>query len=248
MRLSRRCYSVTGLAYSPPWCVNAGFIAGDEETLVIDTGGNALAGQTVFGYAAAARPENRLRVLNTEKHFDHIGGNGVFRARGIDIWGHHALARTAAEFAAEIAEFNGGIPNARRRAAGEAAAFFHGTRLTNPNRAIEQDTRFDLGNCAVEILLTPGHTPTNVSAWVPDDGVVYTGDCLVAEYIPNLDAGGPADWETWLASIDRVEALRPETMVMGHGPVARGAEVRAVMERVRGVLREAIALGRSPTA
>src|SRR5580704_19533588 len=73
MRLSARCYAVTGLAYSPPWCVNAGFIAGDTQTLVIDTGGNALAGQTVHGYAIAARPENRLRVLNTEKHFDHIG-------------------------------------------------------------------------------------------------------------------------------------------------------------------------------
>ncbi len=124
MRLSPRCYAVTGLAYSPPWCVNAGFIAGDAETLVIDTGANALAAQTVYGYATAVRPGNRLRVLNTEKHFDHIGGNAYFRAQGIDIWGHQALARTAAEFQAEIAEFNDGIPNPKRRAAGEAARIF----------------------------------------------------------------------------------------------------------------------------
>ena len=248
MRLSPRCYAVTGLAYSPPWCVNAGFIAGDAETLVIDTGGNALAGQTVHGYATAVRPENRLRVLNTEKHFDHIGGNAFFRAQGIDIWGHRAIARTPAEFQAEIAEFNDAIPNAQRRAAGEAAAFFHGTQVTNPNCAIEHDTRFDLGNCAVEILLTPGHTATNVSAWVPGDGVLYTGDCLIAEYIPNLDAGTPADWQIWMASIDRVEALKPEIVVMGHGPVARGAQVRTVIDRVRHFLGEAIARGHSPTA
>jgi glyoxylase-like metal-dependent hydrolase (beta-lactamase superfamily II) len=248
MRLSPRCYAVTGLAYSPPWCVNAGFIAGDAETLVIDTGGNALAGQTVHGYATAVRPENRLRVLNTEKHFDHIGGNAFFRAQSIDIWGHHAIARTPAEFQAEIAEFNDAIPNAQRRAAGEAAAFFHATQLTNPNCAIVHDTRFDLGKCAVEILLTPGHTATNVSAWVPGDGVLYTGDCLIAEYIPNLDAGTPADWQIWLASIDRLEALRPEVAVMGHGPVARGAQVRTVIDGVRRVLRESIARGHSPTA
>jgi glyoxylase-like metal-dependent hydrolase (beta-lactamase superfamily II) len=248
MRLSPRCYAVTGLAYSPPWCVNAGFIAGDAETLVVDTGGNALAGQTVHGYATAVRPENRLRVLNTEKHFDHIGGNAVFRAHGIDIWGHQALTRTPAEFQAEIAEFNDAIPNAHRRAAGEATAFFYGTQLTNPNCAIEHDTRFDLGNCAVEILLTPGHTTTNISAWVPGDGVLYTGDCLIAEYIPNLDAGAPADWQIWLASIDCLEALRPEIVVMGHGPVARGAQVRAVIDTVRRVLRESIARGHSPTA
>jgi glyoxylase-like metal-dependent hydrolase (beta-lactamase superfamily II) len=248
MRLSPRCYAVTGLAYSPPWCVNAGFIAGDTVTLVVDTGGNALAGQTVHGYATAVRPENRLRVLNTEKHFDHIGGNAFFRAQGVDIWGHADIARTPAEFRAEIAEFNDAIPNAQRRAAGEAAAFFHGTELTNPNCPLNQDTRFDLGGCTVEILLTPGHTATNVSAWVPEDGVLHTGDCLISEYIPNLDTGTPADWQTWLESIDRLETLRPAIVVMGHGPVARGAQVRTVIDTVRRVLRESIARGHSPTS
>lgn len=228
--------------------MNAGFIAGDIETLVVDTGGNALAGQTVHGYATAVRPTNHLRVLNTEKHFDHIGGNAVFRAQGIAIWGHHALERAPLEFQAEIDEFNDSIPNAQRRAAGEAAAFFYGTQLTNPTHSIGHDTHWDLGNCAVEILLTPGHTATNLSVWVPEDGVLYTGDCLIAEYIPNLDAGRPTDWQTWLASIDRLEALRPATVVMGHGPVARGAQVQTVIHTVRRVLRESIACGHSPTS
>jgi glyoxylase-like metal-dependent hydrolase (beta-lactamase superfamily II) len=248
MRLSPRCYAITGLAYSPPWCVNAGFIAGDAETLVIDTGANALAAQTVHGYATAVRPGNRLRVLNTEKHFDHIGGNAYFRAQGIDIWGHHALARTAAEFQAEIAEFNDGIPNPKRRAAGEAAAFFHGATLTNPNRAITGDMRFDLGKCNVEILMTPGHTITNISVWLPEEGVLYTGDCLIAEYIPNLDGGTPADWEIWLASVARLEALQPATVMMGHGPVARGSQVKTIVDTVRRVLEESIDRGHSPTS
>src|ERR1035441_3680942 len=102
MRVSPRCYAVTGLGYSPPWCVNAGFIAGDNQTLVVDTGGNALAGQTIHGYATAVRPTNRLRVINTEKHFDHIGGNGFFRAQAVEIWGHSGIARTPAEFEGEI--------------------------------------------------------------------------------------------------------------------------------------------------
>ena len=247
MRVSPRCYAVTGLGYSPPWCVNAGFIAGDNQTLVVDTGGNALAGQTIHGYATAVRPTNRLRVINTEKHFDHIGGNGFFRAQAVEIWGHSGIARTPAEFEGEIAEFNSAIPNTQRRAHGEAAAFFHGTQLTNPNCAIDQDTRFDLGGSTVEILMTPGHTATNLSVWVPDDGVLYTGDCLIAEYLPNLDAGTPADWQIWLASIERLEALKPSTVVMGHGPVARGGQVQLVVDTVRRVLKESIARGHSPT-
>jgi len=248
MRLSHRCYSVTGLGYSPPWCVNAGFITGDELTLVVDTGGNTLAAQTIHGYASAVRPGNQLRVINTEKHFDHIGGNGFFREQGIDVWGHAGIARTPAEFQAEIAELNEAIPNASRRARGEASAFFHGTRVVNPNRQIHEDTRFSLGGAQVEILLTPGHTATNLSVWVPEDGVLYTGDCLISEYLPNLDAGTREDWQVWLASLARIEALKPAIVVAGHGPVARGAQVQAIVDTVRRVLEESIARGFSPTA
>jgi glyoxylase-like metal-dependent hydrolase (beta-lactamase superfamily II) len=248
MRLSQRCYAVTGLGYSPPWSVNAGFVAGDDLTLIVDTGGNALAAQTIHGYASAARPHNQLRVINTEKHFDHIGGNSCFRQQGADIWGHTGIARTPDEFQAEIDEFNRSIPNPQRRERGEAAAFFYGTCLTNPNCQIDRDSRFDLGGCTVEILMTPGHTATNLSVWVPDDRVLYTGDCLIREYLPNLDAGSPADWQVWLASIQRLEALDPAIVVMGHGPVARDREVQAVIETVRRVLQESIVRGHSPTA
>ena len=84
--------------------------------------------------------------------------------------------------------------------------------------------------------------------WVPGDSVLYTGDCLIAEYLPNLDAGTPADWQIWLASLQRLEALKPSIMVVGHGPVARGGQVQSVVEAVRRVLEEAIARGHSPTA
>ena len=49
MRVSNRCYAVTGLGYLAPWCVNAGFVAGSEVTLVVDTGANALAAATIYG-------------------------------------------------------------------------------------------------------------------------------------------------------------------------------------------------------
>src|ERR1039457_2447157 len=94
MQISDHFYAVTGLGYVSPWCVNAGFVTGDEMTLVVDAGGNTLAAQTVHGYACAAKPGNKLRVINTEKHFDHIGGNGYFRELGIEVWGHAEIAGT----------------------------------------------------------------------------------------------------------------------------------------------------------
>jgi glyoxylase-like metal-dependent hydrolase (beta-lactamase superfamily II) len=248
MRVSNRCYAVTGLGYSAPWCVNAGFVVGDSLTLVVDTAGNRLAAQTIYGYASVVMPGNQLRVINTEKHFDHIGGNGFFRELGIDIWGHAGISRTAEEFRAEIAEFNDAIPDPVRRSSGEARAFFWETDVVNPNCPIQEDTCFDLGGCRAEILFTPGHTATNLSVWIPADRVLFTGDCLIREYLPNLDAGTGADWKIWLASLKRIEALRPAVVVAGHGPVARGDEVQITIDAVRRVIEESIARGCSPTA
>ncbi len=248
MRLSNRCFAVTGLCYLPPWSVNAGFITGDETTLIIDTGANAAAAATIHGYATTARSLNHLLVLNTERHFDHIGGNGYFRARGVDVYGHANIQRTDDEFRLEMAEFKQGVASPARRSNQDAQVFYHGTRLANPNRPIAGDCAMNLGGCEIEVLLTPGHTPSNISVYVPSDGALYCGDCLVNGYMPNLDAGSVDDWRVWLISLDRVAALAPRIVVAGHGPVATGEEVPRVIEKVRTILRESIEAGRSPTS
>ncbi len=240
MQISSHCWAVTGLAYLPPWEVNAGFIAGAHTTLVVDTGASALAAATIHGYASTARFGNRVIVINTERHFDHIGGNSYFRDRGSDILGHSTCVRTDEEFRAEVEEYNASITDPVRRACREAEVFYTGTSLAVPNRFVTQDTVLDLGGLEVRALLTPGHTPANLTVYVPGERVVYSGDCLVNGYLPNLKSGGEAEWRQWLDSIARIEALAPEAVVPGHGPVARGAQVGELIEHVRGVLREAL--------
>ncbi|MGA2883452.1 MAG: MBL fold metallo-hydrolase [Bryobacteraceae bacterium] len=248
MRLSNRCFAITGLGYLPPWTVNAGFITGDETTLVVDTGANAAAASTIHGYASIARPSNRIRVLDTERHFDHVGGNAYFRERGIEVYGHASIQRTDHEFREEISEFNAEISNPARRARQESEVFYLGTRLANPNCPIAEDSRMSLGACEIDILLTPGHTPSNISVYVPSDGVLFCGDCLVNGYLPNLDAGSILDWSIWLKSLDRVAALAPRVVVPGHGPVATGDDVPRLIESVREVLHRSIEAGTSPTS
>ena len=220
--------------------MNAGFVTGRDATLIIDTGANTLAARTIHGYATAAAPANRVLVLNSEKHFDHIGGNGYFREQGIDVYGHAGIERSEDEFRSEMAEFNAAIGHPGRRAAAEEQAFYFDTRLANPNRRISSETTLELGECAVQVLLTPGHTATNISVYVPEDGVLFCGDCLTHRYIPNLEAGTRVDWVQWLASIDRIAALHPSAIVCGHGPVATGAEVDDIIESVRRILRKAL--------
>ena len=84
--------------------------------------------------------------------------------------------------------------------------------------------------------------------WLPEDGVLFTGDCLIREYLPNLDAGRAADWQIWLDSLERIEALRPPIVVTGHGPVSRGPEVQTMVNAVRQILEKSLSRGSSSTA
>ncbi len=247
MKISQHCYAITGLAFLPPWTVNAGFIAGDAATLIVDTGANMQAARTIYGYARCARTTNRLLVINTERHLDHISGNSLFVEQGIDIYGHHTIARHEAELGEAIAELNTSILNPVRRQQEEGRIFYASTRIVNPTRAIYHETYLDLGSFSIQVLPTPGHTVSNLSVFVPIDGVLYSGDCLVSGYLPNLEEGTPCDWQAWLTSLASIEQLAPEVIVPGHGEVLRGRQIATELQRLRTILEDALSTGKAPT-
>jgi glyoxylase-like metal-dependent hydrolase (beta-lactamase superfamily II) len=236
MRITAHAYAVTGLGFIPPWSVNAGFIVGCDRTLVVDTGPSAHAGRTILGYARAVRPGNVILAVDTERHTDHLLGNGIFRDEGIDVYGHASIRRDAADLAAEIEELNRCIPQPGRRERGEGAVFFKGTRVENPNRTIDAETALDLGGFEARLFPTPGHTGTNLSVFSLPDRVLFTGDCVVDGYAPNLDDPG-MNRADWMESLDRLAALRAEVLVPGHGEILTGSAVASGIERMREGIR-----------
>ncbi|HWP98231.1 MAG TPA: MBL fold metallo-hydrolase [Syntrophomonadaceae bacterium] len=247
MKISPRCFFLSGLAFIPPWTVNAGFAVGQEKTLVIDSGACYLSAQTVFGYASNVKPQNELLLMNTEHHFDHSGGNSFFADRGIDIYGFQGMLRNDQELIATIGEYNRCIPNKVRRDHGEGAEFFTGTRVSNPNHVIYEDTKMELGELEAQIISTPGHTPTNISIYVPSDQVLFCGDCLVNGYLPNLESGTADDWQVWLKSLDKLQALGAEIVVPGHGQMLQGDRIHEVIDETRRILNKSIRTGIAPT-
>ena len=195
----------------------------------------------------AIRPDNELIVFNCEPHFDHIGGNSYFKKLGVDIYGHPEIQRDAEEFAGELVDFNRSIIDVGRKEAAEERAFFVGTEVANPNKKAVAGDRFDLGGIEVEIFATPGHTAINQSIYNPADNVLFCADCIVTDYIPNLEVGGPDLWQQWLLSLEKIESLAPAAVVPGHGRVMRGAEIGVEIERVRGFINRALAEGKPPT-
>jgi glyoxylase-like metal-dependent hydrolase (beta-lactamase superfamily II) len=107
----------------------------------------------------------------------------------------------------------------------------------------------------IRVLATPGHTSDSVCFHLPDDGpqgAVLTGDTILGSGTTMLDYpdGTLGDY---LASLDKLEALGPATVLPAHGPVLPSLEaiVRSYRshrhERLDQIRAALDALGRDAT-
>lgn len=84
-----------------------------------------------------------------------------------------------------------------------------------------------LPDVRMEALHTPGHTEGSTCFYLPDDGVLFSGDLLFQGNVGRVDLPG-GDARAMERSLARVAALPPDTRVYpGHGPATTiGAELR----------------------
>lgn len=75
-----------------------------------------------------------------------------------------------------------------------------------------------LRDLELQALHTPGHTEGSVCFYVPNEGILFSGDLLFAGNVGRIDLPG-GDASQMEASLARVAALPPATRVFpGHGP------------------------------
>jgi glyoxylase-like metal-dependent hydrolase (beta-lactamase superfamily II) len=78
----------------------------------------------------------------------------------------------------------------------------------------------------LRIIATPGHTAGHICVLDPGAGILVAGDALGTSGggVVGPNAQFTADMPTALASVDRLAALRFETLLVGHGdPIEPGA-------------------------
>lgn len=103
---------------------------------------------------------------------------------------------------------------------------------------VPPDLRFDrqltlwLGKRRIELEdRGRANSPHDVTVWLPDDRVLFTGDLVVQSPLPYPGASWPVPWIEVLRDIEAVPAA---ALVPGHGPVMRDAsyvrQVRALLE------------------
>jgi glyoxylase-like metal-dependent hydrolase (beta-lactamase superfamily II) len=79
--------------------------------------------------------------------------------------------------------------------------------------------RIEAGDVVVEAVHTPGHAPDHLSFWHPESATLFCGDLAVKGTTVWIPANLRGDLADYLASLQRVLALRPARLLPAHGPV-----------------------------
>ncbi len=200
-------------------------------------------------------------VINTHGHMDHLGGNAELKDAGSQIAIHEIDAPRASsnrrhvELAAEGLKALG-----LERLVPDREAFLLRLlgREVGVDRVLDDGDLVDLGgDVRLRVVHTPGHTPGSASYWWEAASLLLTGDAVQAR--GSRVGGLPVieDADSYPASLELVEQLRPSSLLMAHafkgtagdlGPVASGPRVaetlresRSVHEVLGGAFQRAIA-------
>ena len=148
---------------------------GDDGVLVIDTFQDPRPAKALLGEIRKLTPLPIRFVVNTHYHLDHVNGNDVFAAAGATIVAHRnvrAWMRTE-----NIKMLDPPVtPEKKARVAS----------LTLPTVVHDSHLDLFLGARRINVRYYPGHTGGDSVVSIPDAHVVFCGDMLWKEHVPNL--------------------------------------------------------------
>jgi glyoxylase-like metal-dependent hydrolase (beta-lactamase superfamily II) len=230
--------------------LTVGLVLGAERALVVDTRGDARQGAELAaavravavlthpaGSAGCRPPRLPLAVAITHAHFDHSFGTAAFAPAPV-----YALPRCRTVLAATAA-----VQRARwtayYRDRGDHATADALAATEPPLPDTDAPVVLDLGGRRAELVhLGRGHTDHDLVVAVPDAGVVFAGDLVEQGAPPDLEDAVIPEWP---ATLDALLALRPRTVVPGHGDPVDATFVagqRAELAEVA-TLHAAVAIG-----
>lgn len=202
---------------------NAGLVAGDGSSVLIDTLFDLRLTQDMLDAMAPITGQRPIsNLVNTHANGDHCYGNSLVAGPGVDIIASRSAAAEMDEVPPELlaALVGGAIEGTLGEYVAHAfGAFdFNGIETTDVTVEFSGHHSVEVGGRTVELIeVGPAHTEGDVIAWLPDERVVFTGDILFHGGTPIMWAG-PV--EGWMGAIDTILGLEPDIVVPGHGPMA----------------------------
>lgn len=221
---------------------NAGLVVGSDGALLVDTLFDLALTAEMLDALKRVEPKaaNIFSVVNTHANGDHCFGNALLPEA--EIVASRACAeemvRLPPQRLADLVKAAPGMGATGRFVQRIFGAFdFEGVELRAPTRTFDGELGLQVGDHRVRLIeVGPAHTEGDVVAYLPDEGVVFTGDILFHGGHPIVWAGPVANW---VAACDRVLALGAPVIVPGHGPMATPAAVADMKGYFEWLTREA---------
>jgi len=210
-QLSEHSYYVPGLSGAATeyegFISNAGFVVTSEGVVVFDALGTPSLANALLSEIRKITDQPIKTVIVSHYHADHIYGLQVFKELGAQIWAPKGTwDYLDSEAAANLLE---------SRKTSLYPWVNKQTRLIEPDRIIDQDTEFSLGNHQFLIsYFGKVHSSGDMSLLNKTEQVLYSGDIIFEGRLPFV---GDANIIDWVKTLERVRNVEMEYFVPGHG-------------------------------
>lgn len=216
--------------------VNFYLVRDSDGLTLVDTGIPGSAPGILAAAQACGLPIRR--IVLTHAHGDHLGSVDALRAALPEA--EFIVSARDARFLAGDMRVNADEPQSKLRGAYQTIA-------SKPTRLVHDGDYIG----ALRVVAAPGHTPGHIALFDERDGTLLAGDAFQTR--AGLAVSGTVRWlfpfpalATWhkptaLASAQRLRALQPARLAVGHGEVLEqpGAALdKAIDEAVRLLSKE----------
>lgn len=192
------------------WGCNPGFLTTSDGVLLIDTPQQPI---DALRWKENINEHGRPRYLiNTEPHQDHIRGNSFYPE--VEVLGQIGLQARYDQMAPSFFTEDT-IERTKTEDPDSVHLIGHTDYPANPvTRTFDEELKLEIGNQTVQFIHMPGHTAPQTSVFIPQEGIVFTGDNVFEKTRTWIQEGNP--WQ-WLEALESIRALDIETIVPGHG-------------------------------
>jgi 2-aminobenzoylacetyl-CoA thioesterase len=213
-------------------------IRGDTKNLLIEAGINLLGPLLLKSVEEILGDRNRLDYLFvTHSHYDHLGSAGYLKRHIKNLsFGAHERIAALLQKESVLATMNRLSEIQRPLFQDVAGKEDLRMRPLDLDLRLKEGDTFDLGGLTCRVYEVPGHTRDSLAFFIPELGALFPGE---AAGVPiGSDGEEPqveflASYDDYLASLEKLIALEPTTVCIGHAWVLTDADARGFLRRSR---------------
>jgi len=182
---------------------NVSFVVTKKGVVMIDT---PMVPSEALKWREEIAKHGQLRyVVNNEPHFDHISGDYFFGGVLVTQDGTREVISKA-----PVAP----LIDMLKRQAPESLPLPADYHFRLPDITFSHQLTIHLGDHTFKMMHLPGHSPSQMAVYVPEEKVVFTSDNVVNPGPPYLHQALPYQW---LDSLEVISKLEADIVVPGHG-------------------------------